>query len=99
MLAATCSDTTVRLWDTTAWTARVLRGHSNFVHEVAFAPDGTWLASAGEDRCVTIWDAQSGDELWTLRGHSAAVTDVRFSDNGIVSASDDGSVRLWRLSF
>ena len=27
---------------------------------VAFAPDGTWLASAGDDGSVRIWDPATG---------------------------------------
>jgi WD40 repeat protein len=34
-----------------------LTGHSDRVTAVAIAPDGTWLASVGDDQTVRIWDS------------------------------------------
>jgi WD40 repeat protein/serine/threonine protein kinase len=74
---------------------------------VAFSPDGKRLAStvpphsaygppgAGE---VKIWDAQSGDDLLTLKGHTSYVLSVVFSPDGKRLASSgpmDGSVKVW----
>jgi len=52
------------------------------VHGVCFSPDGTRLASAGDDKTVKLWDARTGEESRTLEGHTGKVHSVCFSPDG-----------------
>ncbi len=66
----------------------------------AFTPDGKRLATGGDTGIITLWDAATGQEVLTLRGHSGAISRLTFSADGrfLASSSKDGSVKLWEAA-
>jgi WD40 repeat protein len=76
---------------------RRLVGHRNRVGALAFSPDGSTLASGGDEGLIRLWDVATGQEKRPAGGHRAYVSSVSFLADGhtLVSASWDGSVRLW----
>jgi enhancer of mRNA-decapping protein 4 len=49
--------------------AVVLAGHTGDVHTVCFSPDGSLLASGGEDGSVRIWDVANGACMSSVDAH------------------------------
>ena len=76
-----------------------LQGHSRDVLAVAFSPDGGRIVTGSADRTGIVWDANTGKPLFSLQGHTDAITSVSFSRNAnglrIITGSRDGTVRVW----
>ena len=66
---------------------------------LAWAPDGSQLASTAHDDRVRVWDAANGQVRRGLRGHAGRVLSVGWSPDGLLLASggSDGRVRLWNV--
>ena len=64
---------------------------------MAFSPDGRRIVSASSDGTGEVWDATTGQETLTLKGHTGRVHSVAFSPDGrrIVSCSHDKTVKIW----
>ena len=109
-LASSHWDHTVRVWDlSTGQLRHTLVGHTHVIQSLAFSPGrpaagAHWthpgahiLASGGSDQTVRVWDTQTGQPLYTLRGHYQALNALALSPDGnkIVAVGYDQVVHLW----
>lgn len=73
-------------------------GHDGWVWTIRFSPDGRYLASAGDEYQIRVWDLQTKQLVLLLQGHHDLIRSVHFSSDGILaSASDDKTIKLWQI--
>jgi len=82
--------------DVASCTSNRRYGHKGTIFNVAFAPDGSRVATASADHTVGLAASAGGDATF-LRGHEKEVYGVAFAPDGrtLGSVGFDGVGRLW----
>ncbi|KAF4609717.1 hypothetical protein D9613_011997 [Agrocybe pediades] len=97
------SDGTLCVWSLTTgeMTAGPFDANCSYVHSVAYSQDGTKIISGGWNSLsnICVLDAETGNILASIPGHTKSVRSVVASPDGsrFVSGSWDRSVRVWQL--
>ncbi len=92
-----------KVWSAVAarFKSKPLKGHSDWVRNVAFSPNGKMLASGSSDNTIILWDAATQQAIGSpLSGHTSNVWSVAFSPDGkaLASGSDDNTIILWDVA-
>ena len=93
----------IQLWDLNSQEpiGDLMQGHTYFVEDMKFSPDGKLLASGGgghRDGTTRIWEVSSGRLLMVLDADVNRVESVAFlPDGSLVTANWNGTVHLWDL--
>jgi WD40 repeat protein/energy-coupling factor transporter ATP-binding protein EcfA2 len=85
--------------------------HESLIYGLGFNKYGNVIATASDDGTIKLWNVNEAKKWWdlgrklttpieTLKGHTKFVNRVEFSpqdDKRLVSAGDDGFIRLWEV--
>lgn len=65
--------------------------------ELAYSPDGQHLVVGSMSATPTVWNALTGQQVYSLSGHAARVLSVAWSPDGtmIATGGEDTHVMLW----
>lgn len=72
-------------------------GHSGAVLGLSWSPDGTRIASCGDDGTIQVWNARTGKSIWNVHIGKYAFA-VAWSPDAtlIASSSNDGAIQVWK---
>lgn len=107
-IAATTLAGTVHLWQRDSdqaqatWSPLSVISGDTAINHAAFSPRGEWLATAGKDGLVRVYQLDNLElEPQILLGHRGEVLSVDFSPTAdpplLASSSSDRTVKLWAL--
>jgi WD40 repeat protein len=72
--------------------------HKGAVYSISASPDGSTIASSGDDLLIHLWDRNSGEIRTTLEGYQKPVKYITFSHDGKYLLSAGGTeIRIWDL--
>jgi WD40 repeat protein len=74
-------------------------GHVDDVNAVAYSFNGKLIATAGFDKKIMIWNADTNTLVMEFPAHNSAIVSLTFSRNNklLLSTSNDGNAILWDL--
>jgi WD40 repeat protein len=82
----------------------VLHGHTSYVYDVSFSPDGTQILSAAWDGTARLWDPTAGREIGRFEHSKQSAGEIAaaacYSPDGrqIASVMASGAVSLWDVA-
>ncbi|XP_044727853.1 WD repeat-containing protein 48 homolog [Chrysoperla carnea] len=102
-------DKAIFLWDINTLTALTasnntvttssLTGNKESIYSLAMDPRGTIIVSGSTEKVLRVWDPRNCHKKIKLKGHADNVKALQLSNDGkqILSASSDGTIKLWCL--
>ncbi|EAU88129.2 F-box/WD repeat-containing protein pof1 [Coprinopsis cinerea okayama7 len=89
-----------RNWRRGRCTVRTLKGHTDGVmclqfNETLSHPAFPVLITGSYDRTVRVWNLETGQELFCLKGHTRAVRALQFDEVKLITGSMDNTLKVW----
>jgi Prp8 binding protein len=74
-----------------------MEAHAGDVYCLKWSPSAQFLASAGRDKLVYVWDIEGGYRVaGSCKGHKNAILDLKWpTEDRLLTASADKSALLW----
>lgn len=97
---ATSSGRTIKLLNTSGKYYKGFREHTDKITALAFAPQGSLIASGSKDNSIKLWDPNQENSIATLTGHKAPITTLTISPDSktLFSAAEDKTLCIWNIS-
>jgi serine/threonine protein kinase len=100
LAAAGAGDKDVKVWSLASrLTVKRLGGAENGVQNLAFSPDGRFLAAGSRDGTLKLWEISSASLLASFRAHQGSLWALAFSPDGrtLATVGEDRLGHLWDL--
>ena len=99
-VASASRDRTIKIWHIkTGRCISTLSGHSNWIREIVFHPNGTHLFSVSDDKSIKIWDIVQERCIRTIEdAHNHFITSAALVDGPelkLITGGVDNYVRVW----
>jgi len=95
-------DATVKVWDVASGAElNTLSGYGSPIRSSKYSPNGAYIAASDETGEVFVWDANTGELLWSHNEHNALTIGIAFSPDStrLISGSWENWVALvWDVS-
>ncbi|KIM55986.1 hypothetical protein SCLCIDRAFT_17245 [Scleroderma citrinum Foug A] len=89
-------DTTVRVWDAESGNCKaLLQGHTALVCQLQLSASAGLLATGGSDGRVITFSLHDYSPLQRIAAHDSSVTSLQFDSNFLITAGNDGRVRMY----
>jgi WD40 repeat protein len=89
----------IHLWQASSGISqKVWKAHREGVIALAFSPDATMLAAAGNDGKVSLWNISDAKQIWAQEASGHLCSTVVFSPDGSTIAVGSDSVEMFRSS-
>lgn len=104
LLATGCMDGIARLWTRHGVLKHALAAHSESIFSLRFDAPGRRLLTGSYDKCVSVWDVNTGKLQHKFEAHSAQVLDVDWKYGGyhgrdvFASCSTDRTIAVCALA-
>ena len=107
-IASADVDGNIALWNTgTRQLLSIFKAHGSVIVYMAWEGNDGYILTVSRDGIVRYWSTSAGSELSSLHGHAAAVRSCAVVEKAvptsdecsslIVSSSDDGSMKMWKV--
>ena len=101
MLAVGLSDYSVIIYSTADWSIlKTIEGNDGWVNQLSFDPTSKILAIADNSNKIRLIKIEDNSTIASLNSHTNTITKIEWikSDNTLLSASKDGTIKQWSNS-